>query len=811
MISNGGDIMGLNVAQRLIIMATVLAAAAPLPVRAQSNATVAGPDVSEQQTASAETSLSEITVTATRISERLGRVAESVTALNQEKLDQEGVRSMDDIARLTPGVLFTNQGTEGTTTISIRGIGSSVGASTTGIYIDDTPVQVRSLGFGATDPYPDVFDLARVEVLRGPQGTLFGAGSEGGTVRFITPQPNLSRFVGYSRVDFSTTDHGGPNEEAGAALGGPIVEGKLGFRASIWAQHESGYIDRVSAFDQHTLDSNSNWRNAYVARLALAYAPVDWLTITPSVYYQQAYQNNSIQYYERISAPDDGVFRSADPLGSPLHDRFYLPALKIEADLGALTLISVTSDFVRRGDPDDNDYSHSLPMLLLGTSLFDNTLYIPGYPDYTLLSQFYNKQDNFTQEIRLQTADANARLTGVVGVFLQRARQQDTQLLVDPLLQNLISAYFPGLTVQDVFGAPMLSPDLSYESQDISHDNQEAIFGEMTYRLVGGLKATAGLRYARTHFIYSNFQAGAWAGTTGLGVSGRQDENPVTPKFGLSYQINEENMVYATVSKGYRVGGVNKPIPVTSDSCRADLAAFGLTPSVGSYDSDHVWSYEVGAKDNVLGGRMQIYSSAYYIKWSNIQQSLPLTHCGFNFISNVGSAISEGADLQFQAQLGSHVNISGTVSYNDAYYNKPVFGAPDSITGARGVVVAEGDALPSVPWTETLSAEFDQGFRDSEGYVRFTYTHSSHNNRPEPGQDPSTLSYDPAAYTQPVTSWASARAGVRLYGMDISLYANNLFDSHPVLTRINNILGAALYFDTTSTPRTVGITGTYHF
>lgn len=803
---NSPDRVQAAVRALLGIAAAALAGTAPLEVYAQTSDEAAAP-----QSSLGETSLQEITVTATRVSEKLSRVAASVTAFDQVKLDQEGVRSVDDVARLTPGVMFTSTGFAGTTNISIRGIGSTVGASTTGIYIDDTPIQVRSLGFAATNPYPEVFDLARVEVLRGPQGTLFGAGSEGGTVRFITPQPSVSQYSGYARAEFSQIEHGGPGGEAGAAIGGPIIDGTLGFRASVWAQRTGGFIDRVSATDLHTLDSNTNWRNAYVGRFALAYVPYDWLTVTPSVYYQQTYQNASLQYYQRISNPDDGVFRAADALGSPAHERFTLPTLNIQADLGQFTLTSVTSEFIRRGDPDVQDYSHSFPILLLGPHIFDNSLYVPGVPNYTLLSNFYNKQDNFTQEIRLQTSNKEARLTGIVGVFLQRARQQDVQLFDDPLLPTLVSTYFGGASVAQVLGAPMLSPTRSYESNDISHDNQEAVFGEVTYRVTDALKATIGLRYARTHFSYNNFQAGPWAGTTGLSVSGKQDENPVTPKFGVSYQLDDADMVYATISKGYRVGGVNKPIPVTSDACRGDLAAFGLTPALGPYNSDHVWSYEIGAKDSLLGGNLQLYSSVYHIKWSNIQQSVTLTDCGFNFIGNVGTAVSQGGDVQFQAALGRYFNLSGSVAYNNAHYTGTVLGALDPRVGTRGIVVNDGDGLPNVPWMVTLSPEYHQEFFGKEVYGRLTYTHSTHNTRHTPDQDPATLSYDPTVITQPEINLLNARAGVRFSGLDLSLFVNNLTDSHPLMTRTNYVRGGSLFYDTTLVPRSIGLTATYGF
>ncbi|HKQ81934.1 MAG TPA: TonB-dependent receptor plug domain-containing protein, partial [Steroidobacteraceae bacterium] len=358
--------------------------------------------------------ISEIIVTATRVSERLSRVAASVTAFDQVKLDEEGVRSMDDVSRLAPGVTFTNTSYSGRTDIAIRGIGSQVGASTTGIYIDDTPVQVRNIG-QSTNPYPEIFDLQRIEVLRGPQGTLFGAGSEGGAVRFITPQPSLDHYTGYGRAETSVTDGGDPSWEAGMAIGGPIVEDKLGFRASAWKRRTGGYIDRVSNIDFHSTDKNANYRDAVVGRLALGVAPTDWLTVTPSVLYQKTEDNDTSLFSERISNPKQGTFLRPDPLYAPVDDKFVLSALNVQANLGRFTLTSVTSYFDRKGYA-RADFSLTLPQLVLGPQVFADRLYLQGLPGYTLASDYPTKQESFTQELRLQAGNPDDRLNGIVGI-----------------------------------------------------------------------------------------------------------------------------------------------------------------------------------------------------------------------------------------------------------------------------------------------------------------------------------------------------------------------------------------------------------
>src|SRR6201998_4348920 len=254
-------------------MALVLFAVAALPqqgLRAdESVAAAEGPPAgSAAKAPPAETEragLQEIVVTASRREESLSKVPISVTALTQETMDQKGIKDFLDVARFTPGVSIDNSATNA---ISIRGISSSGGAGTTGIYIDDTPIQMRSVGFNPDDTLPKTFDLERVEILRGPQGTLFGAGSEGGAVRYILTQPSVSTSSVYARSEVSFTQGGDPSYEAGIAGGVPLIEGTLGVRASIWYRRDGGWIDRIDPFTLATVASRDNWDATHLPRLA---------------------------------------------------------------------------------------------------------------------------------------------------------------------------------------------------------------------------------------------------------------------------------------------------------------------------------------------------------------------------------------------------------------------------------------------------------------------------------------------------------------------------------------------------------------
>ncbi len=289
--------------------------------------------------------LQEIVVTATRHEESLSKVAVSVTALTQEAMDVRGIKDILDVARFTPGINIDNSGTNN---IAIRGIASTGGAGTTGIYLDDTPIQMRALAFNPDEALPQAFDLDRVEVLRGPQGTLFGAGSEGGTVRYITTQPSLTETSIYSRNEVSYTQGGTPNYEVGVAGGTPLIDGTLGVRVSAWYREDGGWIDRIDPVTLEAAQKNANYTQTKLVRIAAIWAPSDQWKVTPAYYYQDRYANDVQNYWPLYSNPGSDRFVDANPTQRTVPDTFYIPSLRIEGDLGAFNLISNTSYYHRK-------------------------------------------------------------------------------------------------------------------------------------------------------------------------------------------------------------------------------------------------------------------------------------------------------------------------------------------------------------------------------------------------------------------------------------------------------------------------------
>ena len=410
----------------------------------------------------------EIIVTAQRRAEALSDVPVSISAYDRSSLDEIGARTVEDITRTLPGIIV-RPAFEGTTTIAIRGISSVVGAGTTGIYIDDTPIQVRALGAGGTasSAYPIIFDLDRVEVLRGPQGTLFGSGSEGGTIRFITPSPSLDKTSLYSRSEASVTDRGDPSYELGIGVGAPIVQDTIGFRASAYARYDGGWIDRAP-YPGPTTERDVNGATTLVGNLAIGIKPLPALTITPGVYFQRLHTNDVSQYWPPLSDPQHETYVSGQLFGQPGFDRMTLPSLRVQWDFGRATLFSNTSYLDRVRDV-LADYSFIFTEVLTGN-------YNTG-PRFPSPDPAYNPQRTFTQEVRLQSQDTG-RVSWLIGLFYQDNQQKADQLAYAPDFNELTEAVF-GLSVVQLFGVPLLPGGLGYVGLDTSKDSEEAVFGDV--------------------------------------------------------------------------------------------------------------------------------------------------------------------------------------------------------------------------------------------------------------------------------------------------------------------------------------------
>ena len=808
--------------------------------------------------------LEEIVVTATRREENISKVPISITALTQDDLDQKGIRDFSEMVRFTPGVSID---TSGTNAISIRGISSSGGAGTTGIYIDDTPIQMRALGFNPDDALPKTFDMDRVEVLRGPQGTLFGAGSEGGTVRYIMNQPSVTTSSTYIRSEASYTEYGQPSGEFGIAHGGPIVDDVLGFRASLWYRYDGGWINRVDDSTGAVTEPNANYANTVAIRLAALYQPASNVKITPSIMYQNKQQHDLSTYWPAYSNPGAGEFNNATPERIPSPDHYYLPALKVQVDFAHVTFISDSSYYHRneqdsyQGTVYDLAYYQSLgwpnalyngaPALGCGSASTTPTQPCswypllnasgvhmpPGFANYSTPNTMTNQQRTYTQEFRLQSTDNDSRWRWTVGAFWSLAQELSIEQLNDPNIDSLFSAlYGPANTPDSIFGPyyscngrgtpqpaqyPIPNCDIYY-NYNKSYDRQVAGYGEVTFKVTDQLSLTAGGRYAKMGFSLNHY-ANGYEDYGPSGAGGSESETAFTPKLGLTYQLDDKNLFYTTYAKGYRPGGYNPPLP---PYCAPGLISEGFASGEAplTYNKDTTQSYEIGSKNN-FADRLKIATSVYYIKWNGIQQNVYVSgNCGLQFTDNLGTAVAKGFDFQADAALGGGLSVEASVGYTSARFSKTSLSNlavnGDAISGEAAINYSPGT---NPPWSIAVGPQYDFRLMDHDAFVRADWEYTSRNPWLAPVQDVNSAQFNPNSYTLPSTSFTSLRAGVKLGGWQVSLFCDNLFDSHTVLNYAQvqidsfnpsyianpNAPTSVQQNNFTYRPRTIGITGTF--
>lgn len=822
--------------------------------------------------------LEEITVTATRREESISRVPISISAFNQEMIDQKGIKDIQDIVRFTPGVSID---TSGTNAISIRGISSSAGAGTTGIYIDDTPIQMRALGFNPDDTLPKTFDLDRVEILRGPQGTLFGSGSEGGTVRYIMNQPSVTKESTYARAEVSYTKNGQPSGEIGMAHGGPIIDDVLGFRASVWYRYDGGWIDRVDPTTLQVTDKNANHANTLAARLAFLLQPVEGLKVTPSFTYQNSRKHDLSTFWPAYS--NDGNFNNATPERIPNPDEYWLAAIKMEANLGFASMIANVSYYHRnevtgyQGTAFDLSYLQSLawPANADGSGGLGLGCAGGGAPPcswYPLLdgkgihtnllgsvtpNTMTNQQRNWTAELRFQSNDdADSRFKWTVGGFWSLAAEISDENISDPYFNSLFSSLFDSSIYgsgNDLYGpfynCPATDPTNStvqpaqfpipncsiYNNYNKTHDRQLAGFGEATFKITKQLSITGGLRYAYlsgdlTHFAngYENYGPYGTGSLDDPGypavVTGTYQEHSLTPKGSVSFQLDDKNLFYFTYAKGFRPGGFNPSLPpFCADGLIAEGYASGQAPL--KYGSDTTESFEVGSKDS-FGNALRISTSAYYIKWNNIQQNVYIPgSCALQFSDNLGTAVSKGFDIQAELALGNGFALDASLGYTNSRFTQTVQKGPDA-----PVLVANGDGVPgeaginyapglTAPWTIAIGPQYNFDLGGHKSFVRVDWEYSARTSFLSPVQDPqATAQYNNGySYTLPATSFTSMRAGMNFGDFALSAFCDNLFDSRATINYAfaqldyNNPAGPPSPQENrwSFRPRTVGLTLTY--
>jgi iron complex outermembrane recepter protein len=775
-------------------MSSIALSAVALSATATMAQTAAKP---AEQTSSSVSSDGEIIVTANKRAELLSKTSISVSALTKAALDSQGIKDVADIARTSPGLTFQVNDGFGNTNISIRGISSRIGAATTGIYIDETPVQMRIGNELVLQPiYSSIFDLERVEVLRGPQGTLYGSGSEGGTVRYLMTQPSVTEASGTGRAELATTKNGAPTYEIGAAIGFPVIDDVLGIRASAWQRREGGWIDRIPTTiiaDGSTGKKNSNSRDLTTLRLALLWQPSSDFSLSPSVMYQR----NSAHDTD-LNWVKDGSYQQEYKIAQPVKSHYVIASNTMKLDVGTVS-VSAISSYLRAKGYSLYDETYLDGSAILGAfdfvdpTLGGNAMILPSLPDFFASYETRSNVRQFSQELRFASNDDD-RFNWTAGLYYQHTRSVSKQREFEPDFDDLLGAVGGG-TTEEFFGVPLLPGGVSYLQDIETKDWQIAGFANATIKLVDRLKLELGVRYAKTSYDFDMYQDGPWNGGP-LRSNGKQQEKPFTPKIGLAYDV-DGGLIYANAAKGYRIGGANASLAGNAACANEIQETFNQPDVPRTYSSDSVWSYEVGAKGRALDRRINFAASAYWVDWKGIQSQVSLK-CFFNFVANVGTAVSRGFDFSVNGRVTDAITLGADIGYNDARYSKDY--------NFNGTLLAKkDDQLPTPPWTVHVFADVREPMGANEIYGRVDYTYNSPYNRL-----PSATvkgGNDVTIRRARRLSQLSTRLGYRLGEWDVSLFVDNVLNDHAEQFR-TRYSDTAYYFAARPRPRTIGVTVT---
>lgn len=764
--------------------------------------------------------LENIVVTATRREETVQSVPISINAIGADQLDAGIITSIEDIARMTPGLQFSlpNGFSQAFTTIAMRGLNTNTGPPTVGVYLDDTTISSRLSGTANQgNVYPYSFDLARVEVERGPQGTLFGAGSEAGTVRFITTQPSLTDFSGLLKGDLAETEGGRGSYEAGIAMGGPIVQNEVGFRFSAWERSDGGYVNQVNPIPGPgyltVTDPDANTNKKTVVRGALAFQAGDFL-ITPAFYYQRTHQDDTGRFYAAYSDAQDGVFNNGTLLPEVWTDRWNMESIKLEdKNLPFADLTIDGSYFYREATEVLDESAFVCPGQ--GPTGCGNPLGI-GYAEN--MSQVAYTPTNlnveaYTAEARLASNSKDSRISWVAGLYFEHRAQRDFQIDYDP---SYYQEYF-----QSSFPIPAGSPlnaSIIQDQHELFVDVQTAAYVQADFRFTDALTLTVGERVARVTVDGADTTSLSYITGAPPYAPFHSEKNPVTPHLGLTYHISQGDLVYFTFGEGYRPGGGNGLIPnaVAGNPCD------GQPQVPATYAPDSVHAFELGTKDTFLDGRLQADLSLFYNEWRGIQQYISEACGPYAYGTNAGNAISDGLDLQVQAILTPELRLDFNAAYVNAYYTENAyipFDPASPLTPAQRLIVGQGDKvgiLPQVvaPWNinATLNYEVPVNGNDKM-HAALTTLYTSQSPGPFITQNLQSPNYYGLATPDPATHLYNGRVGYTMGKLDLTAYCNNIFNNTPALSKYqaNNTPGYNLLSYTTFRPRTLGITALYSF
>jgi len=783
----------------------------PLTALAQAAASAAAPGGA----ASAPTTeFARVVITAQKRKEDIQDVPLSVSVLSAEQLQALQITTVEDLTRNIPNVSFSSQGGPGLGTIEIRGVSSQAGSATVSVYLDDVSLTTRNL-YSQGSAEPRFFDLQDAEVLRGPQGTLYGASSLGGTIKFVSKQPDLKNFGGSASATVSGTQHGGANYEAQGVLNLPLIKDLIALRIGVMHGHESGYIDQVDPTTLKKIATGINSDDYTVVKLALKADLGNGWSLTPALFAQQT---NTADIAATYLNTQDGTalprFETSKTVREPGRDRLSVPSVTLAGDTALGTFTGVLSGYARRFNriqdgTSINDPSYAVLFPADGSKPANLVSLVNALDSLSSRVQLANKIDQTSLELRMASKDYDAKgdnpFTWIGGVYVSDAVTQvyDTEPIPGVLAAFAAAGVDPTDPAQlDGGFAGDFANDLSYYSARHYHDKQSSVFGEGTYHFTPALAATVGLRYlyATQHFTREGAYFYAGEGDHNATIDAKW--TATTPSFKLNWLLTPEVSVYANASKGFRLGGANRPVPDTV-LVEQDLASLGLpTKPPASFAPDSLWSYEVGSKSDYFGHKLSLNLSAFYLKWKNIQQDVSLPNAGFDFETNAGDARSYGLEAELKARVSPQLTLMASAGLTHASFSHdvPALGFADD----AGTIpnVRKGDWIQGVPRASaSLGADYHWALTDAVGaFVRGNgqWTGKSHGSLFRGDAD-----YDRAAYFTADTS-----AGVNFDRWEITAFVKNANNNHTAIQHPNvQSVDEAYYMR----PRTVGVTANYEF
>jgi iron complex outermembrane receptor protein len=690
----------------------------------------------------------DIVVTAQRRSQRLQDVPLSITALNGQELDEKGAVTFQDYAGAVPSLAFQYVGPtgyRGERDYAIRGI---YGSNTVGFYIDDTPVPIID---------PELLDIARIEVLRGPQATLYGSNSMGGTIKFVTNQPKFNVLSGSAEARLSFTEGGGVDNRQALILNIPLVQDKLAARLSASRRDDSGFIDNY--YDgypgvnlvftpanqaSHGVDKNWDRVHADSVRAVIRYKPVNGLTITPSIAYSRIKLDNSPTFFGIL--PGTKVVRS---LRQPETEKTFLAALNAQYESDKFQITNNFSYFTKRN-----------------TSVEDSTQLNLGYVPVTPYSLDTTRTyRNLYDELRFQTNFAGP-FNVLVGALYGDLKNGNPQMIRDPGL----SAANPTL--------PPIAGDLIYDGTASFRTVEKSVFIEARLKIFEHLEATAGLRRYDFKVRSSNLSTGFIG--DGEQVDRTFKESGIRPRGTLSWTPSSHLTIFSNFGKGFRPG-----LP---GGKRASVCGGGFAPDV---TADTVTNYEIGVKSNSMGGRLQLSGTAYRMDWDHVQQTI-LLPCGFLETQNTGTARSQGVEFEANIRPINLLSIDASATYTDA-----------KITDApAGAAAAKGSPILFVPkWKLSLGMGLDVPM--STDWTGFARVDASYESR-------ALIDYA-SGFTRQGYATIAARFGMKTGTLTLEVFAQNLTNERPLTNLYTFAVPTNANLNSTIRPRSFGVRASKNF